>query len=269
MTLAEIMAGLGASQAVGGARTGALLTQTAEGERRQLREAQRRLEEQQKDRERKAKRREKRRGVGRLLGSTIGFLVGGPAGAAIGSGLGQAGAAATQRGGYKLGDVSSGLGEGMFFKGGRADISSAERDTNRYLDEANQGFLTNIAASAASDFLTFSSLGKLGGAEKYGAIAAEKGRGAALGELFKENIFDPIKSGLLDRSAETAISSTVGSSGSLAGGTLGGATESALERFRFDKGFYGGGFDAMNLGNFGTDYSKRSLYNPLLSRMGG
>jgi len=52
-------------------------------------------------------------------------------------------------------------------------------------------------------------------------------------------------------------------------GTLGRATESALERFRFDKGFYGGGFDATNLGNFGTNYSKRSLYNPLLSRMGG
>ena len=197
MTLAEIMAGLGASQAVGGARTGALLTQTAEGERRQLLDAQRRLEEQQKDRGRKAKRREKRRGVGRLLGSTIGFLIGGPAGAAIGSGLGQAGAAATQRGGYKLGDVSSGLGEGMFFKGGRADISSAERDTNRYLDEANQGFLTNIAASAASDFLTFSSLGKLGGAEKYGAIAAgEGGRGEALKQMFRDNIFDFSKKGM-------------------------------------------------------------------------
>ena len=261
MTLAEIMAGLGASQAVGGASTGALLTQTAEGERRQLLDAQRRLEEQENERKRKARRREKRRGIGRLIGSA--------AGAALGSAAGQAGAALTQRGGYKLGDVSSGLGEGMFFKGGRENISSAEREINRYLDEANQGFLSNIAASAASDFLTISSLGKLGGVEKYGAIAAEKGRGAALGELFKENIFDPIKSGLLDRSAETAISSTVGSSGSLAGGTLGGATESALERFRFDKGFYGGGFDAMNLGNFGTNYSKRSLYNPLLSRMGG
>lgn len=276
MTLAEIMAGLGASQAVGGARTGALLTQTAEGERRQLLDAQRRLEEQENERKRKARRREKRRGIGRLIGGAAGALLALPtgglslaAGAALGSAAGQAGAALTQRGGYKLGDVSSGLGEGMFFKGGRENISSAEREINRYLDEANQGFLSNIAASAASDFLTISSLGKLGGVEKYGAIAAEKGRGAALGELFKENIFDPIKSGLLDRSAETAISSTVGSSGSLAGGTLGRATESALERFRFDKGFYGGGFDATNLGNFGTNYSKRSLYNPLLSRMGG
>jgi len=204
MTLAEIMAGLGASQAVGGARTGALLTQTAEGERRQLREAQRRLEEQQKDRERKAKRREKRRGIGRLIGSAAGALLALPtgglslaAGAALGSAVGQTGAALSQRGGYKLGDVSSGLGEGMFFKGGRADISSAERDTNRYLDEANQGFLTNIAASAASDFLTFSSLGKLGGAEKYGAIAAgEGGRGEALKQMFRDNIFDFSKKGM-------------------------------------------------------------------------
>ena len=193
MTLAEIMAGLGASQAVGGARTGALLTQTAEGERRQLLDAQRRLEEQQKDRERKAKRREKRRGVGRLLGSTIGFLVGGPAGAAIGSGLGQAGAAATQRGGYKLGDVSSGLGEGMFFKGGRADISSAERDVNRYLDDANKGFLTNIATSAVSDYLTAGQLGKAFPGIRGGGFKAFGQKGVSLGDMLK---YDPKSTGL-------------------------------------------------------------------------
>ena len=42
----------------------------------------------------------------------------------------------------------------MFFKGGRADISSAERDVNRYLDDANKGFLTNIATSAITDYFT-------------------------------------------------------------------------------------------------------------------
>ena len=160
MTLAEIMAGLGASQAVGGARTGALLTQTVEGERRDLRDARKRLEEQQKERDRKAKRRDKRRGFGRLVGGGIGFLLGGAPGAAIGSAIGQGGAAATQRGGYKLDDVSAGLGQGMFFKGGREDISTAERDINRYLDDANTGFITNIATSAVSDYLTAGQLGK-------------------------------------------------------------------------------------------------------------
>jgi len=193
MTLAEIMAGLGASQAVGGARTGALLTQTAEGERRQLLDAQRRLEEQKKDRERKAKRREKRRGFGRLVGSTIGFLVGGPAGAAIGSGLGQAGAAATQRGGYKLGDVSSGLGEGMFFKGGRADISSAERDVNRYLDDANKGFLTNIATSAITDYFTAGQVEKVAPGIRGGGFKAFGQKGVSLGDMLK---YDPKSTGL-------------------------------------------------------------------------
>ena len=196
MTLAEIMAGLGASQAIGQASTGALLTRTAEGERRDILDAQRELEEQQRARQRKAKTREKRRGIGRLIGSAAGALLALPtgglslaAGAALGSALGQVGAAATEKGGYKLGDVRSGLGEGMFFKGGRADISSAEADVNRYLDEANTGYLQNIGASALSDYLTFSSIGKLGGADKYGAIAAEKGRGAALSEMFKDTIF--------------------------------------------------------------------------------
>ena len=92
MTLAEIMAGLGASQAIGQASTGALLTRTAEGERRDILDAQRELEEQQRARQRKAKTREKRRGIGRLIGSAAGALLALPtgglslaAGAALGS----------------------------------------------------------------------------------------------------------------------------------------------------------------------------------------
>jgi len=204
MTLAQIMAGMGASQAVGMASTGALLTQTAQGEARDLRDAQRRLKEQEEEASRKAERRGKRLGVGRMLGMGIGALLALPtggvslaAGAALGSGAGQLAAGASQRGGYKLDKVSSGLGEGMFFKGGRADISSAERDTNRYIDEANSGFVTNALVNVASDYLTFSSLGKLGGAEKYGAIAAgEGGRGEALNQLFKDKVFDFGKKGM-------------------------------------------------------------------------
>ena len=200
MTLAEIMAGLGASQAVGGARTGALLTQTAEGERRQLLDAQRRLEEQQRERERKAKRREKRRGIGRLIGSAAGALLALPtgglslaAGAALGSAAGQAGAALTQRGGYKLGDVSSGLGEGMFFKGGRADISSAERDVNRYLDDANKGFLTNIATSAITDYFTAGQVEKVAPGIRGGGFKAFGQKGVSLGDMLK---YDPKSTGL-------------------------------------------------------------------------
>ena len=204
MTLAEIMAGLGASQAVGRASTGALLTQTAQGEARDLRDAQRRLKEQEAEAARKAERRGKRLGVGRMLGMAAGALLALPtgglslaAGAALGSGAGQLAAGASQRGGYKLDKVSSGLGEGMFFKGGRADISSAERDTNRYINDANSSFVTNALVNVASDYLTFSSLGKLGGAEKYGAIAAgEGGRGEALKQLLKDNVFDFGKKGM-------------------------------------------------------------------------
>jgi len=201
MTLAQIMAGMGASQAVGMASTGALLTQTAQGEARDLRDAQRRLKEQEEEASRKAERRGKRLGVGRMLGMAAGALLALPtgglslaAGAALGSGAGQLAAGASQRGGYKLDKVSSGLGEGMFFKGGRADISSAERDTNRYIDEANSGFVTNALVNVASDYLTFSGMGK--GAEKYGAIATERGRGEALKQLFKDNIFDLGKEGM-------------------------------------------------------------------------
>ena len=197
MTLAEIMAGLGASQAIGQASTGALLTRTAEGERRDILDAQRELEEQRRARQRKAKTREKRRGIGRLIGSAAGALLALPtgglslaAGAALGSALGQAGAAATEKGGYKLGRVGSGLGEGMFFKGGRADISSAEADINRYIDEANTGYLQNIGASAVTDYFTALSVGKIKGFDKYADIAAgEGGRGAALKEMFKDTIF--------------------------------------------------------------------------------
>ena len=196
MTLAEIMAGLGASQAVGGARTGALLTQTVEGERRDLRDARKRLEEQQKERDRKAKRRDKRRGFGRLVGGGIGFLLGGAPGAALGSAIGQGGAAATQRGGYKLDDVSAGLGQGMFFKGGREDISTAERDINRYLDDANTGFITNIATSAVSDYLTAGQLGKAFPGIRGGGFKAIGEKGLGFDSLMEMLRFDPETTGL-------------------------------------------------------------------------
>ena len=134
---------------------------------------------------------------------------------------------------------------------------------NRYLDEANTGYLQNIGASALSDYLTFSSIGKLGGADKYGAIAAEKGRGAALSEMFKDTIF---------KKAPVAPS-TVGSSTALGQGTLGDVTDRVLERFQFDKGFYGDmtrGYDARVAGRLGgTNFMRGSLYNPLLQSIGG
>ena len=202
MTLAEIMAGLGASQAVGGARTGALLTQTVEGERRDLRDARKRLEEQQKERDRKAKRRDKRRGFGRLVGGGIGFLLGGAPGAALGSAIGQGGAAATQRGGYKLDDVSAGLGQGMFFKGGREDISTAERDINRYLDDANTGFITNIATSAVSDYLTAGQLGKAFPGIRGGGFKAIGEKGLGFDSIMEMLRFDPETTGLKEITKE-------------------------------------------------------------------
>jgi len=217
MTLAEIMAGLGASQAVGGARTGALLTETVEGERRDLRDARKRLEEQQKERDRKAKRRDKRRGIGRLLGGGIGFLLGGAPGAALGSAIGQGGAAATQRGGYKLDNVSAGLGQGMFFKGGREDISTAERDINRYLDDANTGFITNIATSAVSDYLTAGQLDKAFPGIRGGGFKAIGEKGIGFDSIMDMLRFDPETTGLGAFDKKSFIPSAIYSPKTMAG----------------------------------------------------
>ena len=56
-TLAELMASLGAVQAAGMGQTGALLTQTAEQERRDIEQAYIDLERQQREKEEAARRR--------------------------------------------------------------------------------------------------------------------------------------------------------------------------------------------------------------------
>jgi|10_taG_2_1085330.scaffolds.fasta_scaffold43958_1 hypothetical protein len=152
MTLAEILAGARAGQAVGIGATGADLSITAERERRSIEEAQRSIREQAKYASDKAKKRERRRGVGRLIGGTLGFLAGGSAGKAVGSAIGQGLASAGHHG--EVAGVRSGLGAGMFFSGAREDISAYERDTNRFISDANRGYKAKILTDVVGDYLT-------------------------------------------------------------------------------------------------------------------
>ena len=186
MTLAELLAGIQASQSAGFGATGADLSVTAESERRALQDAQRQLQEQEKARGRSAKKREQNRGFGRILGAGLGALLALPtgglslgAGAALGSALGQT--AATR--GQRVRGVESGLGSGMFFTGARKDISSAERDVNRYISDANKGFTNQIIASSISDYLTGQSLGQLAGTAKYATAAEGFGRKKAAKDM--------------------------------------------------------------------------------------
>ena len=161
MTLAEILAGIRAGQAVGQSESFTNLTGAAAEERRSLADARRQLQEQRKERERQAARQERRRGRGRTVGSLLGaglalLATGGTAaplllGAATGLGsfAGQKAA-----GDLSLDDVRSGLGGGMFFRGAREDISGAERDVNRFLNEAEQNFKQRQAVSAIGDAIT-------------------------------------------------------------------------------------------------------------------
>jgi hypothetical protein len=202
-TLAELLASIQAGQAAGMGETGAELSITAEGERRGIQSAQRQLVEQQKRAERQAKRREKRRGIGRLIGGTAGFLLGGAGGRAIGSAIGQSIGGAGQR----VGRVSSGLGQGMFFGGAREALSSSESDINRFIGEANKGFTNQVLASAATDYLsglraqqlgmTPESLKDLGGATLEGIRTG--GLGEGLGTI--QDYFQSFKPGAFGSSS--------------------------------------------------------------------
>tara|TARA_R100001198_G_scaffold27663_2_gene14618 strand:- start:1334 stop:2101 length:768 start_codon:yes stop_codon:yes gene_type:complete len=219
MTLAEIMASLQAGQAAGFGATGADLTMTAEGERRDIEAAQRQLREQQKRAEEQNRKRERRRGFGRAIGSGLGFLVGGSAGQAVGSAIGQSIAGAGQR----VGRVSSGLGAGMFFSGAREDITAEQRDINRFIGEANRGYQANVLSSAVTDYFTGELLGKLkfpGAGES--AKAVEASSDVATGAVGGGRI------------------AGVGSSSSLlGGGSLSGATKNILGDFQFSNALYG------------------------------
>jgi hypothetical protein len=216
MTLAELMAGLQASQAVGYGATGADLTMTAEEERRELEAAQRQLREQQKRAEEQNRRREKRRGVGRLIGGGLGFLVGGSAGQAIGSAIGQGLAGVNQN----VDRVSSGLGSGMFFSGAREDITAEERDVNRFIRDANRGYQANVLSSAVTDYLTGEMLGQLK-LPSAGEKAIDASQDVATGAVGGGRI------------------TGVGSSSSLlGGGSLSGATKNILEDFQLSNALY-------------------------------
>jgi len=186
MTLAELLAGIQASQSAGFGATGTDLSMTADSERRALRDAQRQLQEQEKTRARDAKKREQNRGFGRILGAGLGALLALPtgglslgAGAALGSALGQT--AATR--GQRVRGVESGLGSGMFFKGAREDVSSAEKDINRYIGDANKGFANQIIASSIGDYFLGQQLGQLAGAAKYATAADGFGRSRAAKDM--------------------------------------------------------------------------------------
>ena len=172
MTLAEILAGIRAGQAVGQSESFTDLTGAVAEERRSLADARRQLQEQTKERERQAARQEKRRGRGRLAGSILGGLAGAllapltgglsiKAGAALGAGLGSFGGQKAA-GDLSLDDVRSGLGGGMFFRGAREDISGAERDTNRFLNEAEENFKQKQLTSAVGDALTAFNIAGMG-----------------------------------------------------------------------------------------------------------
>mgnify|MGYP003109522110 CR=1 FL=1 len=186
MTLAELLAGIQASQSAGFGATGADLSVTAESERRALQDARRQLQEQEKARGRSAKRREQRRGIGRTIGTGLGLLLALPtgglslgAGAALGSALGQTAATAGQR----VRGVESGLGSGMFFRGAREDVSSAQRDINRYISDANKGFANQIIASSIGDYFLGQQLGQLAGTAKYATAAEGFGRKKAAKDM--------------------------------------------------------------------------------------
>tara|TARA_R100000664_G_scaffold3195_1_gene7383 strand:- start:7446 stop:8240 length:795 start_codon:yes stop_codon:yes gene_type:complete len=161
MTLAEILAGIRAGQAVGQSESFTNLTGVAAEERASLADARRKLQEQRKERERQAARQERRRGgartIGALGGAALALLASGGtamplvlgAASGLGSFLGQKAA-----GDLSLDDVRSGLGGGMFFRGARENISGAERDINRFLNEAEQNFKQRQAVSAIGDAIT-------------------------------------------------------------------------------------------------------------------
>ena len=164
MTLQQIIAGLGAGQTVGMAEAGKDLTQESAAEFFNIEGAGRAISEGERKALNKDVRRKKRRGVGRGIGAFIGFLLGGAPGAAIGSLGGQGLAALTQRGGYKLGEVSSGLDNEnkLFYQGAREDVSSAESDTNRFINQANDKYLTDIAINTVRDYFLASSFVEAG-----------------------------------------------------------------------------------------------------------
>ena len=217
MTLAELMAGARAGQAAGFGATGADLSITAEGERRDIMAAQRALREQQKRAQEQNKRREKRRGVGRLIGSGIGFLAGGSAGQAIGSAIGQSLAGV----GANVSRVSSGLGQGMFFSGSRQDIFASERDVNRFISDANKGFQANVLSSAITDYFTGELLGQIK-MPGQGVEAVQAADDVATGAMTGQRI------------------TGVGSSSSLfGGGSLSDATKNVLGDFQFSNALYG------------------------------
>jgi|TARA_R110002050_G_scaffold291491_1_gene445992 hypothetical protein len=186
MTLAELMANLQSSQSTGFGSAGLDLSMDASSERRALQDARRQLLEQQKARGESAKKREQNRGLGRAIGAGAGALLALPtgglslaAGAALGSLFGQT--VATR--GQKVRGVESGLASGMFFKGARKDLSSAEMDINRYISDANKGFTNQIIASSVGDYFTGQSLGQLGGTAKYATAATGFGRSKALKDM--------------------------------------------------------------------------------------
>tara|TARA_Y100000004_G_scaffold7439_2_gene8358 strand:- start:6115 stop:6825 length:711 start_codon:yes stop_codon:yes gene_type:complete len=203
MTLAELLASIQAGQAAGLGETGARLSITAEGERRDIQKATKELRERFRKAGEQAKKREKRRGVGRLVGGTAGFLLGGAGGRAIGSAIGQQLAA----GGDRIGRVSSGLGGGMFFQGAREDVESSQRDINRFISDANRGFTSKVLTSAVTDYLgglraqqmgiTPESLKDLGGATLEGIRTG--GLGEGLGTI--QDYFQSFKPGAFGSSS--------------------------------------------------------------------
>lgn len=216
MTLAELLAGARAGQAVGFGATGADLSITAEGERRDIMAAQRQLREQERRAQEQNKRRERRRGVGRAIGSAIGFLAGGSAGQAVGSAIGQSIGGVGQR----VGRVSSGLGQGMFFSGAREDISASQKDINRFISEANRGYQANVLSSAITDYFTGELLGKI----KMPGQGVEAVQAA-----------DDVATGAMTGQRITGVGS---SSSLLGGGSLSGATKNILDEFQFSNALY-------------------------------
>tara|TARA_A100000172_G_scaffold72310_2_gene53372 strand:+ start:623 stop:1384 length:762 start_codon:yes stop_codon:yes gene_type:complete len=171
MTLPEILAAARAGQATGFSESFTDLTGIAADEKRDIFDARQNIKDQQEDAQYETAEQERKRGRGRLIGKILGALAGAAlapvtgglsikAGTALGAGLGSF-AGQKAAGDLSLDNISSGLGEGMFFGNARKNISGAVEDVNRFLGEAEQTFKEKQLASALGDAVTGYSAGNL------------------------------------------------------------------------------------------------------------
>lgn len=226
MTLPEILAAARASQATGFSEAFTDLTGAAAEERADILAAQENIKDQQEAAERQTARQETKRGRARLIGGILGGLAGAAlapltgglsvrAGAAIGAGLGSFGAQKAA-GDLSLDNISSGLGEGMFFGRVRENISGKVQDLNRFLNEAEENFKQRQLTSAAGDALLASSIAGMGNPIDRFKSTFFKGSATGAQPLLDINLRD------LPQSALNVDTSSLGDLSAISGGRFSG-----------------------------------------------